>query len=137
MVAQRRFSFSILVSLAVLPGFLLVQPPISTSTTADPSPHASIVYGSISAGGSNSCGRRTNGRLVCWGKNDHGQSTLPIHSPGDFAQVSAGLYHTCAVRSTGWIACWGLNDYGQSNHLNIQYHLFLPIAFKHIRKDLI
>jgi len=65
MVAQRRFSFSILVSLAVLSGFLLVQPPISTSTIADPSPHASTVHGSISAGGSHSWGLKTNGTLVC------------------------------------------------------------------------
>jgi alpha-tubulin suppressor-like RCC1 family protein len=76
---------------------------------------------SVSAGGAHSCGVKSNGKLLCWGKNDHGQlgdgSTTERAKPtevesGDltWASVSAGHEHTCGVTLDHRLYCWG-NDY--------------------------
>jgi alpha-tubulin suppressor-like RCC1 family protein len=57
------------------------------------------------------CGVKTDGTLVCWGKNDEGQATPP---PGVFTEVSAGFgnnYQTCGLKSDGTIVCWGNNTF--------------------------
>ena len=61
-------------------------------------------FTSVSAGGYHTCGVKTDGAVVCWGSDEHGQSTPPI---GKFATVSAEMNHTCGVRTDGLIACWG------------------------------
>ena len=64
----------------------------------------------VSAGGNHNCGVKTDGSIVCWGKNDDGQCDPP---DGSFQPVSAGGEHTCGVKTDGSVACWGLNDDGQ------------------------
>jgi Regulator of chromosome condensation (RCC1) repeat len=64
-----------------------------------------------SAGGHQSCGLRTDGTVVCWGDNGHGEATPPA---GAFSQVSAGAMHTCGLKPDGTLACWGDNAYGQA-----------------------
>lgn len=76
----------------------------------------SLVYWSgiprtLSTGYHHTCGLRTNGNLLCWGRNSDGQATPPT---GTFTQVSGGYYHSCGLRTTGTIACWGANAQGQS-----------------------
>ncbi len=61
-------------------------------------------FTSVSAGGYHTCGVKTDVAVVCWGSDEHGQSTPPI---GKFATVSAEMNHTCGVRTDGLIACWG------------------------------
>jgi hypothetical protein len=75
---------------------------------------SAIMPETISAGGSHTCGLKTDGSVTCWGQNDYGQSTPPAHAAGDFAQVSAGYWHTCGLKTDGTLACWGLNSDGQS-----------------------
>ncbi|HRX70565.1 MAG TPA: DUF4214 domain-containing protein [Candidatus Competibacteraceae bacterium] len=65
----------------------------------------------VSAGGSHTCGVRTNDTVTCWGDNDYGQATPP---DGTFTQVSAGSFHTCGVQTDGTVACWGANGDGQA-----------------------
>ena len=75
-------------------------------------------------GASHSCGVRNNGKLYCWGNNDHAQigdntsgtdRKIPTRIGGfeDWTSASAGGSHSCAVRNNGKLYCWGYNAYGQ------------------------
>jgi len=87
----------------------------------------------ISAGRYHTCGVRTNGAGVCWGRNDYYQAEVPASVPvgnivrdiGNLHSVSTGTYHTCATRSSDNRGlCWGYNAYGQS--LFPKYAINLP-----------
>jgi hypothetical protein len=77
----------------------------------------------ISAGGEHTCARRTDGSVLCWGANAHGQlgdgttseRSIPNRVIGlsDVVGLASGLRHTCARRSDDSVVCWGLNDRGQ------------------------
>jgi alpha-tubulin suppressor-like RCC1 family protein len=80
----------------------------------------------IGAGHAHVCVVLARGDVLCWGKNEFGETgetpggsltTLTPHvvawigsgSPS-YAQVSAALDHTCAADATGSVYCWGRND---------------------------
>ena len=65
----------------------------------------------VAAGRDHSCGLRSDGSVVCWGYNNHGQATPPS---GSFTQVAAGRDHSCGVRSDGSVVCWGADYDGQA-----------------------
>jgi len=82
---------------------------------------ASTDWVSVSAGKAHTCGVKANGKLFCWGKNNHGQigdgSTTERRKPTEIESgdlhwrlVSAGQEHTCGVTIDGRLFCWG-NDY--------------------------
>ena len=79
-------------------------------TAAEATGVASIT-GRVAAGTDHTCAIRTDGRLVCWGKDDKGQASPP---PGIFTEVGAGYAHSCALRDDGTLACWGDNSKGQA-----------------------
>jgi hypothetical protein len=62
----------------------------------------------------------SDGTLVCWGSNTHGQignggigpASPPEGPTGTFLTMAAGTDHTCAVRSDGMTECWGRGDTG-------------------------
>ena len=82
-------------------------------------------WASMAAGYYHSCGRRTTGRLFCWGDNPSGQLGIgttgdqrltPAQVAGsrtDWVAVSTSVEHTCARRSSGRLFCWGNNNDGQ------------------------
>ena len=81
-------------------------------------------WASVSVGRGHTCARRTNGRLFCWGLDDHGQlgnggtaanRTLPgrVGTAMDWVSVTAGWRHTCGRRGSGRVFCWGADDSGQ------------------------
>ena len=91
--------------------------PIATALPmATRSPSASGDFVQVAAGHKHTCGLRTNGTVVCWGKTYHYQPP----SDDDFKQISAGgsgfndRGHTCGVRSNGRVVCWGSNVDGES-----------------------
>jgi alpha-tubulin suppressor-like RCC1 family protein len=58
----------------------------------------------------------SNGSVVAWGQNLHGQTNVPALPPGlNYTQVAAGSGHTVALRSDGSVVAWGDNFYGQTN----------------------
>src|SRR5262245_44966447 len=72
----------------------------------------------VSAGSVHTCGRRSTGRLYCWGSDTFGQlgdggtdadqpaPTLVAGGATNWTNVSAGGQHTCALRSTRRLWCW-------------------------------
>ncbi|MEI7844497.1 MAG: S8 family serine peptidase, partial [Chloroflexota bacterium] len=73
---------------------------------------SSPLYTQVSAGWYHTCGLKSDGSIVCWGRNDYGQTNVPT---GTYTQVSAGNYHTCGLKSDGSIVCWGLYGSGPTN----------------------
>ncbi|MCC7537413.1 MAG: hypothetical protein IT379_14415 [Deltaproteobacteria bacterium] len=69
------------------------------------------------------CAVRTDGRVVCWGANEHGQlgdgttvdRAAPVEVGGiaDAVGVSVGFYHSCALVRGGEVWCWGHDGQGQ------------------------
>ncbi len=79
---------------------------------------------SITTGEFHTCVLLNNGRIKCWGDNDHGQLGLNvgISHLGDLVSlgteysvktVATGYDHACAILNDDSVKCWGLNDQGQ------------------------
>ena len=96
-----------------------VIPPTATQGASDrtPTPVPVGSFVSVSAGGLDSCGVKTNGSIVCWGSNEDldgnvvGQSTAPA---GSFTFASSGPLHSCGVKTNNSIVCWGSNEDGEA-----------------------
>jgi alpha-tubulin suppressor-like RCC1 family protein len=87
-----------------------------------------LLFASISAGRTHSCGVSIFGEAYCWGSNAHGElgDGVPFR-PGlagpptpvlvkfitDVVSVSAGAEKSCAVTRGGLGWCWGRNESGQ------------------------
>ena len=72
------------------------------------------------AGGGHTCARSRSGRVLCWGDNDHGETSQPItrgsavvsaptavEGIDDAAGLTTAEHRTCARRKSGEIDCWG------------------------------
>ena len=69
------------------------------------------------------CALEKSGRVLCWGKNDHGQlgeaqskgSVVPVAVPGitDARALSVGDSHACVVHASGALTCWGEDERDQ------------------------
>ena len=68
---------------------------------------------SISSGGVFTCALRSDGSLLCWGRNEFGQ--VSVSNAERFVSLSSGFGHTCALRPDGSPVCWGLNDEDQAS----------------------
>jgi alpha-tubulin suppressor-like RCC1 family protein len=78
----------------------------------------------VTAGGYHTCARTTDGGVVCWGYNYHGQlgdgTTTQRLTPTAVSGLSSGAttvvpggFHTCARTTGGGVVCWGYNYNGQ------------------------
>ena len=77
----------------------------------------------VSAGGEHSLARLSNGTVVAWGDNAHGQlgnnstnnSAVPVavSGLGGVTAVAAGGEHSLALLSNGTVVAWGDNAHGQ------------------------
>lgn len=85
---------------------------------------AGLTYVEVSAGGARADGydstyglsvaRRSDGSVVAWGDNIHGQHDVPALPAGlTYVEVAAGSLHALARRSDGSVVAWGDNTYGQ------------------------
>ena len=66
----------------------------------------------LAAGGNHTCAIDSALGLICWGRNEFGESTVPktLKNP---RQVGAGFSHTCALDDNG-VTCWGRSSEGQT-----------------------
>jgi alpha-tubulin suppressor-like RCC1 family protein len=82
----------------------------------------------VQAGGSHTCGLRSNGQVRCWGSNGFGQvgdgttasprtSAATVTGLGGVIAIALGQNHSCARRADGDVRCWGRNDQGQLGDL--------------------
>ena len=95
----------------------------SASATSAQTSAVSPIVKSASSGGKSSCAVLSDGKVECWGENEHGQlgdgATATAATPQTVSgitsavQVSVGGEHACAVLSNGSVECWGSNEYGQ------------------------
>jgi hypothetical protein len=79
----------------------------------------------VAAGGTHSCGLRSNHRIRCWGSDIAGQlgdggedvnRTVPRLVGGgitNWVSVTTGDSHTCARRANGRLYCWGYDFNGE------------------------
>ncbi len=83
----------------------------------------------VVAGEDHTCATRTDGKIVCWGRNDHHQlgdgtnvgRTTPATVLGDLTyavHLTAGEFNSCATFGGGKVRCWGRNNFGQLGNGN-------------------
>ena len=54
------------------------------------------------------------GTVVAWGRNDYGQTSVPVGLSGVTAIAGGGL-HTVALKNDGTVVAWGYNSDGQTS----------------------
>lgn len=87
----------------------------SAQQAATPTPLTRpIALSAVSAGVAHTCGLRSNGAAVCWGRYaDRGlYGTAP--QSGTFTSISTHRWHTCGIRPDSAVECWGSNIYGRA-----------------------
>ncbi|MFN5935754.1 MAG: RCC1 domain-containing protein, partial [Roseiflexaceae bacterium] len=57
------------------------------------------------------------GRVSAWGRNNRGQTNVPIPAPTDepIIAIATGYAHTIALRADGSVLAWGDNTFGQTS----------------------
>ncbi len=77
----------------------------------------------LAAAGSHTCALLTDGKVQCWGSNEHGQigfrpsatrlpgKTVPLPLPAK--QIEVGSNFSCALLKNETVHCWGDNQFGQ------------------------
>lgn len=84
------------------------EPTLSASEPSPPAPSApepGLTWSMVDAGGVQSCGIVSDGRLVCWGDPacDPAYEDLPA---GPFSSVSVGNQGGCVLDARGDLGCW-------------------------------
>jgi alpha-tubulin suppressor-like RCC1 family protein len=103
-----------------------------------------FVFGSLSSGGSHSCGVVSDTKSgYCWGSDNNGQLGNDTYNnnqsePGEvfagemdtpeFLSMDAGLAHTCAISLEGKAYCWGSDTSGQLGNDTTGAHTQAPSA---------
>ena len=62
-------------------------------------------YTQVTAGGDHTCGLRSDGSVICWGRDTNGQLRVPADER--FTMIEAGGLYTCGLRSDRASLCWG------------------------------
>jgi alpha-tubulin suppressor-like RCC1 family protein len=111
--------------LPYMTGFSYSRMPMQEGTAASD-------WANVSAGGGHTCAIKTNGKIYCWGDNEHGQlgnnstgdyNPMPVQestAATDWVRVSAGYTHTCAIKTNGTLFCWGYNGVGALGNNSIK-----------------
>jgi alpha-tubulin suppressor-like RCC1 family protein len=93
----------------------------------------------VAAGGNFSLALRSDGTVVAWGENSHGQLgdgttqnrnvPVPVSGLGEVVAIAAGRYFSLARLSDGKVVAWGRNNSGQlGNGTSEDSHTPVPVA---------
>jgi alpha-tubulin suppressor-like RCC1 family protein len=76
---------------------------------------AGSVFTEVSAGDDDTCARRDDGALFCWGTLGDAQNKPPkrFDTATDWAYTSSHGTHDCSLKTGGALYCFGSNTYGQ------------------------
>jgi alpha-tubulin suppressor-like RCC1 family protein len=58
---------------------------------------------------------KTDGSVVAWGGNEHGQTDVPVEAQSGVVAIAAGFGHSVALKNHGSVLAWGLNNEGQTD----------------------
>ncbi len=58
---------------------------------------------------------RSDGSLVSWGEDSHGQGVLSVPTGNDFVMVSGGIDYCLGLKLDGSLVMWGQSGYGLSD----------------------
>jgi len=83
-----------------------------------PIPITSAIWLDIAASSQATCGVRSDGVLLCWGRAAYPpyssySTPTQIDSATDWAKVRMSADHACALKAGGALYCWGTNSEGQ------------------------
>jgi alpha-tubulin suppressor-like RCC1 family protein len=78
----------------------------------------------VAASGDHACALLSDGAIMCWGSNNHGQlgdgttigGPTPVRVrdlPAPATALSLGGDHSCALLATGALVCWGASSNGE------------------------
>jgi hypothetical protein len=107
---------------AINTGGIIATGGIAGSTTATGGTTEAATISDLVAGRINTCMRKSDGSVWCWGEALHGllgTATSSTAEPTRLASVvssvyvAVGQYHACSLKNDGTVACWGYNDMGQ------------------------
>jgi hypothetical protein len=76
-----------------------------------PTAASTDTFVAITCGAQHTCGIRSDGKVVCWGKYYYYTTPVP---PGDsFRAIATGGNHSCGIRFDDRIVCWRYDNDGQ------------------------
>ncbi len=70
---------------------------------------------SISTGLEYALALNASGKVIAWGDNSHGNTSVPVSAQSDVTAISAGAGPSLALKSDGSVVAWGLDNYGQAS----------------------
>ena len=107
---MRRAAFPTILLLIIIHGMMPMVPAAAEEAIPLGIPRINIPV-LVSSGNEQTCARRTDGSVGCWGSNALGQLNVPAEL---FDDISAGGTHTCGITNSGSTLCWGDNAFNQT-----------------------
>ena len=80
---------------------------------------------SLVSGSEHSCGLRTDGSVICWGRGWEGHSTEPN---GEFTAIGAFRNYSCGAPAKGGIKCWGASSFPTPERLSESTQIYVSLA---------
>jgi len=94
---------------------------------------------SASAGGHQTCARKTNRFVLCWGEVHEGGTVnqpTPVFGMTETEEVAVGAHHACARGAEGRVLCWGSNNLRQLGIPHVADR-GMPVAVPHVESPVV
>ena len=88
---------------SILPAILRPTATPASTPTPMPTPTPAPPFVSVSSGGRNACGLRSDGTVVCQGESEYSDDSPNVR----FNSINHSDTHACGLREDGVAVCWG------------------------------